>query len=274
MTVTHARVEGAGRNAARVVRAPWWRDTISRSRLERRAPVERTGAASSSRASRATTRLAIRAAKLCAWLLPPLLMTACAASSRTVVTDAPPCSAEAARSGCSAAQADGRLPFLQLPPASLGRSLSLNQRLGFSIPGKESADSRTVDAMLEVEAPTLKLAVLAFGRRVYGLTWDGQKLEEQRSVGVPAELQGPTVARDIQLVFWPFEAIRAALPEGWTLEDSERRRAILREGTTVVEVEYPEGAPAGNRWLGRVVLSQRAEGYTLMIDSREADDAS
>ena len=64
---------------------------------------------------------------------------------------------------------------------------------------------------------------------------------------------------DLQLVFWPIDAIAATLPAGWSLRDENGRR-VLRQGEAIVAtVDYPQPMQAR--------LEQRALGYTLDIDS-------
>src|SRR5690606_16426694 len=61
------------------------------------------------------------------------------------------------------------LPALQLPPASLGKSMALQQRLEFRF----GTHSRQMDALLEVDAAELRLLVQAMGQTGVTLRWDG-----------------------------------------------------------------------------------------------------
>ena len=154
------------------------------------------------------------------------------------------------------------LPLLRLSPASLGASLSLAQRLSFAHQDDPGAP-RTLEALLEIDSDAVRLAGLALGQRVFTLQWDGEVLEEQRAPQVPAQLQASQVLRDLQLVYWPAEAVRAALPPDWTLEEGARTRALLSGGRVRVQVRY-DSEP---RWSGRVELDNHSERYRLAIES-------
>ncbi|WP_257447607.1 DUF3261 domain-containing protein [Archangium lipolyticum] len=159
------------------------------------------------------------------------------------------------------------LPELRLPPAGLGQPVSLTQQLTFEH-ARDAGGARSLEALLEVDAEQLRLAGFALGQRVFTLLWDGQHLEEQRAPFVPSQLQAARVLRDIQLVYWPAEGVRAALPPGWTLEDSPGSRALLYAGQKKVVVRY-DGHP---RWEGGAELRNEAEHYRLSIQSRRNPD--
>lgn len=159
-----------------------------------------------------------------------------------------------------------RLPELKLTPASLGTSLSLVQRLTVrELPSGagETAAEHSIDVQLQIDAQALRLAAFALNQRVLTIVWDGRELQVQRHPMLPAEVDAARVLRDIQLCYWPAEAVRAALPAGWTLDDERSRRVLSHEGSPQVIIDY--GADA--RWQGRAELDNRAEGYRLSIES-------
>lgn len=159
------------------------------------------------------------------------------------------------------------LPALGLAPATFGPPVSLTQRLSFAHDA-DPGGPRSIEALLEVDAAELRLAGFALGQRVFTLQWDGVTLEEQRDVRLPEQLQSRQVLRDVQLVYWPAEAVRSVLPPGWTLEEAPGRRALREEGREWVTVRY-DGEP---RWAGRTELINRAEHYRLTIESRPAEE--
>jgi hypothetical protein len=158
------------------------------------------------------------------------------------------------------------LPSLALSPAAFGDAVSLSQRLSFAH-DLDPGGPRTLEALLEIDVAALRLAGFALGQRVFTLRWDGAALDEERDPHLPAQIQSRQVLRDVQLVYWPAEAVRAALPPGWTLEDAHGHRALLHDGTPWVTVRY-EGEP---RWVGSTELVNLAEHYRLTIESRPAD---
>lgn len=153
------------------------------------------------------------------------------------------------------------LPVLALAPAALGHELGVQQHLHFAF----GAQQRDLEALLEVDAAEVRLAVQALGQAGVRLTWDGQTLQQQRSPWLPPQVQGERVLSDLQFTLWPAEAIRAALPAPWTLQTSDNERRLLRDGVAwLVVVE--EGA-------GRYRLDNRAEGYRLLIENADGGAA-
>lgn len=124
---------------------------------------------------------------------------------------------------------------LRLPPASLGRELALQQRMTVSAYGQ----SQQMDVAIEVDAQAVRMAVLAFGQTVARLEWDGHDLSESRVKGWPEAVTGARVLSDLQLVHWPLEAIRPALPVGWRIDLEGSERVVRHDGAPVIRVRYP-----------------------------------
>lgn len=159
------------------------------------------------------------------------------------------CAAQPAQQGASANPSTSASPWLALAPAALGCTVALQQRLTVQPPGQAA---RELDALLEVDASSMKLAILNLGQMVGTLTWDGQQIEPQLSRWWPAVLEPEQVLSDVQLAFWPQQALAAALPEGWSLQvsaagrvlqyqDSERVR-VRTVGAHALELVYLQGA--------------------------------
>jgi hypothetical protein len=147
------------------------------------------------------------------------------------------------------------LPLLAMAPAALGRELAVQQRLHFAF----GAQQRDLEALLEVDADEVRLAVQALGQAGVRLSWDGRTLQQQRAPWLPPQVRGERVLSDLQFTLWPAEAIRAALPAPWTLDTANGERRLLRDGNAWLLVQ-DQGA-------GRYRLDNRAEGYTLQIES-------
>jgi hypothetical protein len=148
---------------------------------------------------------------------------------------------------------------LRLAPAALGASISLQQQLHVE------RESRTDDleAALEVDAAQINLVGLAMGQRVMSLTYDGVKLSTWRHVLLPKQVQGEDVLEDIQLTYWPTDAIRAALPAGWTIDDDAMQRRLWANGELMARVRYS----ANPRWEGPVIFDNLRYHYRLTIRS-------
>jgi hypothetical protein len=147
------------------------------------------------------------------------------------------------------------LPALQLPPASLGKSMALQQRLEFRF----GTHSRQMDALLEVDAAELRLLVQAMGQTGVTLRWDGLVLEQRRAPWLPEGVRGERVLDDLQFALWPAVAIRAALPAGWSLYEDGRVRELRKGGIAWLSLVRTGDA--------RIELHNRAAGYDLRIES-------
>lgn len=140
------------------------------------------------------------------------------------------CAGNARRdSGAGAASVE-----LRLSPASLGHELALQQQLVFSF----RQSQYTLDALLEVDALEVRLAVQSFGRPVLRLHWDGVELQQRRYEGLPAALRAEAVLSDLQLTYWPLAAIRAALPDEWSLREGDGVRRLYRHGREMMRIQY------------------------------------
>ena len=144
---------------------------------------------------------------------------------------------------------------LRLSPASLGHELTLQQRMTVSAHGQ----SQQLDVALEVDADAVRMAVMSFGQTVARLDWDGRELKETRARGWPDAVTGERVLSDLQLVHWPLEAIRPALPMGWSLQADHQVRTLRFYGAPMVRVRYL--APGSSE------LDNFVAGYRLRLDA-------
>lgn len=149
--------------------------------------------------------------------------------------------------------------LLKLSPASLGREVSLNQRITMVRDG----DRKSFDALLEVDASEVRVALVAMGQTLGTLTWDGKVFTSRVSTHVPPVVTAERIITDVELAWWPQDVVRAALPEGFTLTESDGKRELFKDGQLVVTVTWTAGR-------ARVVLTQHRYGYALEIDSAEA----
>lgn len=159
-----------------------------------------------------------------------------------------------------AAQLGVTLPALRLAPAALGREVAEQQRLVFRF----GSHVRELDALLEVDAGGVRLAVQAMGRTGVHLQWDGERLVERRADWLPAAVRGGRVLDDVQFSLWPADAVRAALPAGWELADTGDVRELRRDGHAWLVRERMDAATLRVRNL--------ADGYDLTIESVAGGD--
>lgn len=148
---------------------------------------------------------------------------------------------------------------LKLAPATLGRSLSLQQHLVVERQGRIDE----LDTALEIDPERLELVGLALGQRILSLSFDGRALRSWRHPLVPEQLRGEDVLEDLQLTLWPVEVIRNVLPSGWSIVDVGGRRTLSLAGEPVLVIKYS----AEPRWSGRIELNNLRYQYRLTIDS-------
>jgi hypothetical protein len=148
---------------------------------------------------------------------------------------------------------------LALTPASFGQALSLQQQVHV-----EYAD-RTVDldAVLDITPDSLTLVGMALGQRMLTLRYDGVALRETRHPMLPRDVRGADILTDIQMALWPADAVRAALPAGWTLADSDTLRTLFKDAKPQVTIQY-DAIP---RWTARVTMRNLRYDYRLVIRS-------
>ena len=149
---------------------------------------------------------------------------------------------------------------LRLSPASLGKSLALQEHLRVEARGKVLE----LEALLEVDASEVRLALLTMGRVAARLIWDGRKLTEQHSAGWPSHVSAARILTDLQFVHWPPDVIAAALPHGWVLHDADGLR----------ELRWHESLIASARTAGAasIDLDNWADGYHMRIVSVPLQD--
>jgi hypothetical protein len=126
------------------------------------------------------------------------------------------------------------LPMLALPPAALGCSVALQQRLTARSPQQSE---QVLEALLEVDAQTVRVALFHMGQRMGTITWDGRQLDQQLSRWWPAQLVPAQILSDLQLALWPLDAVQKALPLPWSVEifDSGRRLSHKHEEHVLVK---------------------------------------
>jgi hypothetical protein len=165
--------------------------------------------------------------------------------------------------GCSWLQPVPTKPLarigLKLAPATLGTSIDLQQHLIV-----ERADRiDQLDTVLEVDPQCLDLVGLAFGQRVMTLHYDGVNLQIWRHPMLPKQIRGEDVLEDLQLTLWPINAIRKALPVGWSITENNKQRTLLLNNIPIMIIKYSNK----HRWDGKIVLTNLRYHYRLIIQS-------
>lgn len=157
--------------------------------------------------------------------------------------------------GCATWFRPAQAPLLRLSPADLGQDMSVFQRVVIEKQGQ----SKSFDAALEVDSTSMRLAVFQLGHTMARITWDGQQITQELTPGWPKVIATENILSDLQYVWWPAQAIQAALSTGWSLEDAMNHR-VLRHGSHVV-LEAKVMPP------NKIELNNHASGYLVHIET-------
>lgn len=168
------------------------------------------------------------------------------------------CAATPPQPSAASVAATAEAPTLRLSPASLGRSLAVQQQLSATVQGR----TQRIDVLLEADAQAVRLALVSMGQTAARLTWDGVRLDEQRAAWLPAAVSGERILSDLQLALWPEDVVRASLPTGWFLDTPSGGRVLRQAAAPVVTVRYPSPQ--------RIEIHHLRDGYQLVVDTRDA----
>jgi hypothetical protein len=107
------------------------------------------------------------------------------------------------------------------------------------------------------------------GRRAATITWGPQAITFERAPWLPEAVDLRRVLVDMMLVYWPVDALRAALPSGWRLTTNAQGRSITdgASGTELIALTTPVNDP----WQGAATLTQRQQHYRLTIQSQRLE---
>jgi len=148
---------------------------------------------------------------------------------------------------------------LELAPATLGKSISLQQHLTVQHPGRTDE----LDTVLEIDSHHLDLAGLMLGHRIMTIHYDGKILQTWRDPRLPPQISGQNVLEDIELTLWPVNVIRKALPTGWNIQSYKKQRVIFLNKLPIITINYPNG----QNNINTVILKNLRYHYQLTIQS-------
>jgi hypothetical protein len=158
-------------------------------------------------------------------------------------------------------RSDDAMPLLRLSPASLGATLAQQQQLTITVRGQ----AHRLDVLLEADPEAVRMAVVSLGQTATRLEWDGRQLTQTRAAWLPQAVTAERILADLQLMLWPADAVRGALPPGWTLDSTPDLRVLSHDGRPVARVRY-EAADTSE-------LEHLLEGYRVRVESRNLQAA-
>jgi hypothetical protein len=150
-----------------------------------------------------------------------------------------------------------------LAPATLGAERAANQIVRGALGEREM----TINCVVTVKGGTMTIVGLsAMGVRIFTIRYDGQATSVDNSLPIPPQLTPERLLADLQLVYWPINALQEPLQaDGWQVtEPAPGTRRLRRDTQLVAEVHYASADP----WAGRSWLVNLEHGYTLSIESK------
>lgn len=162
--------------------------------------------------------------------------------------------------GCSQTEPGAAFELTILPPTALGRTMHATQ----SLTAEYNGQSWAMQGALEATSAEIRLVGLSpLGQRLITLRWDGKTLKEERDPRLPEWIKGERILGDVQLIYWPRDALAAALPAGWRIEEADGERTLLNGEAPFAHIRCDSNDP----WRGRCIFEQQRYGYRLIIDS-------
>ncbi len=173
----------------------------------------------------------------------------------------------------TAEEAAGNAPNLNLPPESLGRSLSLSQ----IVTGTYGDQTRSMRFEVEIEIASNKLVVVAlshFGVTLFVLRQEGKKVLVEAYTDELDGIEPSWVLFDLQVTYWPGERLGRALSrQHMRLEDEPKsgvRRVFGSREELIMEVRYLDGFLVP----GDIAIDHFDRPYRLLIDALEPGENS
>jgi hypothetical protein len=154
-------------------------------------------------------------------------------------------------------------PLFPLAPPS-GPPRRIVQQLTAHWPGSRE----TLLCVLELDNRRIAMAGLTQdGLSLFNLTYDGKKLEADKSPLVPETLVPEMIIADLQLVYWPLDSLQKQLPKGLQLEAGPGFRRLSEQGQPLVEVRYlsQEDLNQKSAWPKEIELTHKQYHYKLTI---------
>ncbi|HEV2613441.1 MAG TPA: DUF3261 domain-containing protein [Gammaproteobacteria bacterium] len=123
---------------------------------------------------------------------------------------------------------------LLLSPASLGKSISLQQHMTVTGGGK----THELDTVLEIDPQQLNLVGLLFGRRFMTIHYDGKTLTTWKDPHVPAQINSQSILEDIELTLWPINILHQSLPFDWHIQQYHHYRMLYQNHMLIEKIDY------------------------------------
>lgn len=153
-------------------------------------------------------------------------------------------------------------PMAQIPLAPpLGPARRIVQQLTAQWPGREES----LLCILELDNQRIAMAGLTTdGLSLFNLSYDGQRLQSDKTPLMPVSVAPERIIADLQLVYWPLASLTKILPRHWRLETANSHRRLYFNDGLRVEVRYRS---TDVMWPKIVELINHEYNYRLYIET-------
>lgn len=154
-----------------------------------------------------------------------------------------------------------KIPLLS--PVTAAGAFSANQIINVTHDGQ----SHQFESLLEWDKSSIHLAIVKFGKRIMTVNFDGAQVDVQKEPFVPNALQGEQILGDIQLVYWPTDALKRFMPPDYNIDDSQDIRILSYKGKPIYRIQYHADSDFAAPRENNVRLSHLLYGYEMTIQS-------
>lgn len=146
-----------------------------------------------------------------------------------------------------------------LPPAALGRSVTVHQQITAHFHGH----SRSLQVVLRVAPDNLTMIGLtAIGQRLFTLAWNGDRLSLSGKMENMQHVPAQRVLADLELAYWPLDALRSALTgPDMRLEQLGSTRTLW-QGNKLLWIAI---RGSGKPWHRKITIYNARAGYRLDV---------
>ena len=122
-----------------------------------------------------------------------------------------------------------------IPLKSFDKDITLNQIMESEYGGKK----RIANSVVKLSNKELKVLAFADTVRLFSITYDGENIASEFSPLIPASKIKPEyILFDIQLIYFPVEAISKTFPKNVKIKAGETYREIYVDDVKIVEILY------------------------------------
>jgi hypothetical protein len=142
----------------------------------------------------------------------------------------------------------------------LNKSITLNQ----SMTGKYGKKNYNLNLVSQITPGNIKIAGLTeFGTRIFAIDYDNTsiKFEPSQLVKETLNIRPEYILADMQLVYWPLEALKKNLTGDVAITENNRKRVVSVAGKPVIQITYSDN----DKWKSIINYTHLERSYEYTI---------